>query len=183
MTSEIVWRVLAFGALPAWLLAGAADWLCHRRTEIERTSGATESVWHMVLHAEIAVPLLLGLWLEINAGLLLFMAACVLAHMLTSLSDSRYAQPLRYISPIEQMVHSWLEMLPLFALVLITLLHADAFTDPHWLPAWRAEPLPKAWRIAVPVGLGCGFAMIFEEYLRGLWHLRARRALSAEPHL
>ena len=64
----LLWNVLAFGALPAWLLAGFADWLCHRRSKIEITSGSRESAMHLLLHLEIAAPLLAALWLEINAG-------------------------------------------------------------------------------------------------------------------
>jgi len=169
---ELLWKVLAYGALPAWLLAGAADWLCHRRTAIERTSGCRESRMHFFLHMQIALPILLGLWLEINAGLLAFMALCVIAHMVTSLLDTRLAQPLRYISPIEQQVHSWQEMLPLFALVCVALLHVDVWRDPQWLPMPRAQSIPALWRVLVPLALAAGFAMIIEEYLRGRAHSR-----------
>jgi hypothetical protein len=164
---EILWQILGFGVLPAWLLAGAADWLCHRRSDIERTSGRHESALHMLLHAEIAVPVLLTLWLEINAGLMVFMAACVLAHMLTSLHDTKYAQPRRFISPFEQQVHSWLEMMPLFALVIVAALHRDVLEDPRWLPAPRAEAVPGPWSWLLPLAFAAGAASIFEEYLRG----------------
>lgn len=175
-TQDLLWKVLAYGALPAWLLAGAADWLCHRRTAIERTSGASESRMHLLLHAQIALPVLLGLWLEINAGLLVFMALCVIAHMITSLLDTRLAQPLRYISPVEQQVHSWQEMLPLFALVGVVVLHADAWREPLWIPRPRTETVPAHWRVLVPLALAGGFAMIIEEYLRGRAHSRQAAA-------
>lgn len=162
----ILWQILGFGILPAWLLAGAADWLCHRRTEIERTSGRHESALHLLLHAEIAVPAFLALWLEINAGLLLFMAACVFAHMITSLRDTKYAQPRRFISPFEQQVHSWLEMLPLFAVAIVAALHWDALADPRWLPEPRAEPVPAPWPWLLPLAFAAGAASILEEYLR-----------------
>jgi hypothetical protein len=176
VSRELVWGVLAFGALPLWLLAGAADWLCHRRTRIASTSGPKESVFHMILYAEIAVPLLLGLWLEINAGLLALMAVGVLAHLLTSLRDSSYAQPVRYISPLEQQVHSWLEMLPVFALALVSLLHVDAFADPRWAPALRRDAAPLFSRVAIPLALAAGFALVIEEYLRGARVRAARKA-------
>ena len=159
--------ILAFGALPAWLLAGAADWWCHRRTAIEHTSGSRESALHLLLHAEIAIPLLLGLWLEINLGLLAFMTLCVIAHMITSLVDTRLAQPRRHISPIEQQIHSWLEMMPLFGLVGVTLVHLEALSAAQWLPRLREQPLPLHWRVLVPLALAAGFAFIIEEYARG----------------
>jgi hypothetical protein len=165
-----LWQLLACGLLPAWLLAGAADWLCHRRTHIERTSGPQESLLHLLLYFEIALPLLLGLWFEVNAMLLSIMAAGVATHMLTSWWDTSFSQPKRYISPIEQQVHSWLEMLPLFAFVLVALLHLDALATPRWSLEWRAQPLPGVWRMGIPAALAAGVVPIVEEYLR------ARRA-------
>jgi hypothetical protein len=162
-----IWNVLGFGVLPLWLAAGAADWLCHRRTLIERTSGPRESLLHLLLFLEIVIPSLLASWIEINALLLTIMAAGVLAHMLTSWWDTSFAQPRRHIAPIEQQVHSWLEMLPLFALVLVALLHAPELTDPVWRLVPRDEAMPAGWRIALLAGFGAGFAFILEEWWRG----------------
>jgi hypothetical protein len=173
---DLLWTILAWGALPLWLAAGFADWLCHRRTRIEQTSGSRESLMHLLLHAQIAIPLLLALWLEIEAGLLLFMAACVMAHLLTSLADTRLAQPRRHISPFEQQVHSWMEMLPVFALVVVAVLHADALREPRWLPALRAEPVPGPWPVLIPLALAAGVALILEEYARGRRRERVRQA-------
>ena len=170
-----LWNLLGFGLLPACLAAGGADWLCHRRTRIETTSGPRESRLHIVLHLQIAVPVLLALWLEVNAALLVLMAAGVLAHMLTSWWDTRFAQPRRHIAPIEQQVHSWLEMLPLFALLLICLLHLGQFTSPDWSLVAREAPVPGSWAVVVPAGFAVGLALICEELLRGM---RASRALT-----
>src|SRR4051812_21500107 len=131
--------------LPLWLLAGFGDWWCHRRTLIHRTSGPRESVLHLVLYLVIAVPLALGLFLRINAPLLVFMVACVCAHSAIALWDSSYSQPRRYISPVEQMIHSHLEMLPVFALGLVLVLHWDAVVNPDWSLVARQHPLPAAW--------------------------------------
>lgn len=162
-----LWSVLGFGVFPLWLVAGGADWLCHRRTAIERTSGPRESLFHLALFAQIAVPALLGLWFEINALLILIMAAGVVAHFATSWWDTTFAQPRRHIMPVEQLVHSWLEMLPVFALVIVALLHADAIGDPGWRLVPRAEPIPTGWQWAVPLGFAVGLAFNVEEYLRG----------------
>jgi hypothetical protein len=164
---SFLWQMLAYGVFPAWVLAAFADWLCHRHTAIELTSGPRESALHLLLHAEIALPVLLGLYFDINAGLLAVMAVCVLAHMWTSLRDTAFALPLRYISPVEQQVHGWLEMTPLFALMLVAALHLDAFTEPQWRLAWRLQPVPRPWSVVVPIALAAGFALIIEEYVRG----------------
>lgn len=154
--------------LPLWLLAGMGDWLCHRRTSIERTSGARESILHIALYLVIAVPVVLGLFLEVNASLLMFMVLCVLTHSAISLWDTSYSQPRRYISPVEQMIHSHLEMLPGFALALTITLHWDAVMEPRWAPAIRENPLPAMWSTGVLVSLVPGLLLILEELARGL---------------
>jgi hypothetical protein len=165
-----LWQVLGFGLLPLWLAAGGADWLCHRRSAIERTSGPEEPLIHVVLFLQIALPAWLALWLEVTAAMLLLMTAGVLAHMATSWWDTTYAQPRRHIAPIEQQVHSWLEMLPLFALVLVALLHAREIAEPRWSFVLRDSPLP-GWRW-VTLGFSLGLGFILEEY----WRCRRRQA-------
>lgn len=163
----MLWNIVGFGLLPLWLAAGGADWLSHRRTNIERTSGPRESLLHVALFLEIAVPALLALWLEVTAAMLVLMAAGVLAHMLTSWRDTSYAQPRRYIAPIEQQIHSWLEMLPLFALVIVALLHAAEFADPRWDLLIRETPVAPGWRWSVMLGFAIGLGFILEEAWRG----------------
>jgi hypothetical protein len=163
-----IWNVLGFGVLPLWLLAGAADWLCHRRTLIERTSGPGESAFHMALLLLIAVPAVAGLWLEINSLLLCVYLAAVVAHMAFSLWDTAFSQPRRYISPFEQQVHGYLEMLPLFAVVMLALLHLDALATPEWRLVPRARAAPPLWTIAMIAGFTLSFALIVEEWTRGL---------------
>ena len=154
--------------LPLWLLAGLGDWWCHRHTLIHRTSGAPESAFHLALYLVIAVPLALGLFLEINAALLAFMSVCVCAHSGISLWDSSYSQPRRYISPVEQMIHSHLEMLPVFALGLVVVMNWEAVVNPDWSLATREQPLPYTWSSGVLVLLVPGLLLILEELARGL---------------
>jgi hypothetical protein len=175
---EALWSVLGYGLLPLWLAAGAADWLCHRRTLIEKTSGARESALHLLLFLEIAVPVLLALWLEITALLLAIMAAGVLAHVVTSWCDTAFAQPRRHIAPIEQQVHGWLEMLPLFALILVALLHMQELTEPRWRLLLRNDPVPGPWRWVVILGFAGGLAFILEEWFRGM---KASRQVMEQP--
>ncbi|HKU89957.1 MAG TPA: hypothetical protein VJP84_09180 [Steroidobacteraceae bacterium] len=160
--------VLLAIALPLWLLAGFGDWLCHRRTLIQRTAGPRESALHLVLYLVIAIPIVLALFLEVSTSLLLLMTLSVLAHSAVSLWDTSYAQPRRHIAPIEQMIHSHLEMLPVFALALVIVMHWDVVVQPRWTLALRAQPLPDAWRNIVLVLLVPGLLMILEELARGL---------------
>jgi hypothetical protein len=152
--------------LPLWLLAGLGDWLCHRRSSIERTSGPREPALHILLYLLIAVPVVLGLFSSIDALLFTFMALCVAAHMAVSYWDTAYAQPRRFISPLEQHIHSYQDMLPLFALALVGVLHRDALAEPDWRWSARAEWLPWTW--GVVLALGAGLLMIVEELARCL---------------
>jgi hypothetical protein len=165
---ETLWLLLAWGVLPLWLLAGGADWLCHRRTLIERTSGPGESRLHLLLYLEIAIPVVLALFLEITALLLVLMILGVAAHWITSWADTAFAQPRRHIAPIEQQVHSWLEMLPLFALVIVILLHPRAFAEADWGFRSRAHEVPGTLRTVILLVLTAGALPILEEWWRGV---------------
>jgi len=159
--------------LPVWLLAGFGDWLCHRRSLIQSTSGPRESALHIVLYLLIAVPVALALFMQVNALLLAFAAVCVVAHMAVSLWDTSFSQPRRHISPLEQQIHSYLEMLPLFALALACVLHWDAVLNPSWTWSSRQQPLPEPWTSSVLALLAAGLLPIVEELTRCL---RAQRA-------
>ena len=155
--------VLMFGA---WLLAGLGDWLCHRRALIERTSGWPESALHLLLYLLVAPPIALAMFLHVNALLLAIMAAGALAHMAVSLWDTSYAQPRRHIAPLEQQIHSHLEMLPLFGVAVAALLHWQEVLEPAW--QFTARPAPLPWSGGVLLALIGGLALIVEELLRCL---------------
>jgi hypothetical protein len=114
--------VLMFGVMPLWILAGLADWWCHRRTSIERTSGLRENLFHWLLFAEAGVALLAVAVLEVNAALLLLVLAAFLAHELTTFVELRYTVPRRDVRPMEQMVHSFMEILPLTSIALLAVM-------------------------------------------------------------
>ena len=181
MTLRSLLIVLLCATLPPWLLAGFADWFCHRRSKIESTAGPRESALHLLLYLLIALPLALAVFLQMTASLMVFMAACVLAHMAVSLWDTSFAQPRRHISPLEQQIHSYLEMLPLFALALACVLHWDAVVHPSWNWSLREQPLPSAWRWGVVLALLPGLLLIVEELLRCCTRTVRAAQLSGSP--
>src|SRR5947209_6699325 len=63
-------RLLQYVVVPLWVGAGLGDWICHRRTNIETTAGTEESVIHALQMTEGGIPAVLGLFLEVNAGVL-----------------------------------------------------------------------------------------------------------------
>ena len=77
------------------------------------------------MFAETGVPVLLGLFCEVNAGVIATAAGAVAAHSATAYWDQAYAEPRRRVTPIEQRVHSLLEGSPIMATFLLTALHWD----------------------------------------------------------
>jgi ABC-type proline/glycine betaine transport system permease subunit len=187
MEAEITRNVLMYFVLPLWLAAGFADWLCHRASSIETTSGPKESLLHLLLFAEMGVPILAALFLEINALIIAVMIVCFVLHEATSLWDVSYASKLREITPIEQHVHSFLEMLPLMALLMIVVLHWTQFlalfglgTEPARFDlTLKRDPLPWPYIAAVLVAVLLFELLPFvEELVRGLRAKRARNPAS-----
>lgn len=139
--AEVLRNTLMYAALPLWSLAGLADWWCHRRTGIERTSGVRESIFHWVMFAQMALASLAALLLEINALVLVLLAALFIAHEVTTWFELRFVHPIRNITPTEQMVHSFLELVPLGAIGMLGALHAGQLTA-----LWGATPADWGWR-------------------------------------
>ena len=117
--------ILMFAVLPLWVLAGLADYFCHRASSIETTSGPKESALHLLQLSLVGIPVLLALFLEIDAALLALMIVCLLLHHAVAYLDIRYANTTREVTPFEQMVHSFLELMPLTAFVLLCVLHGN----------------------------------------------------------
>ena len=111
--------ILMYVIFPLWVMAGFADWACHRRTGIALTSGLKENLLHLLMFGEIGVAMAAVALLEINAGVLLLVFGVFLVHELTVYWDLHYSTMLRDVGPFEQMVHSFLEILPLLSLALL----------------------------------------------------------------
>lgn len=169
--------ILMYFILPVWLLAGCADWLCHRASHIEKTTGAKESMLHLLMFAEIGLPLLAAIFLEVNAGIIALMILAFFIHEATSLWDVSYAVTAREVTPLEQHVHSFLELIPLMAILFIISLHWGQFQALFGLGpeaarfdlAWKEEPLPAAYVFTVMmVILLFELLPYIEEFIRGL---------------
>jgi hypothetical protein len=80
MIFDLLRAALLYVVVPVWLVAGFADYLCHRASRIECTGGPKESLLHVAQLAEAGLPLLAALLLEINAGVILVMILCLFLH-------------------------------------------------------------------------------------------------------
>jgi hypothetical protein len=115
--------LLIWGLYPAWLLAGAGDYFCHRKTDIERTSGATETWLHVAQFACLASAFACAVLLQVSAGVFAAIVALVLTHSVLSYVDVRYTDGRRRILPVEQTFHGFMDVLPLVAVALLGVLH------------------------------------------------------------
>jgi len=177
MLSEPTILILLYFILPIWLAAGFADWLCHRASRIEVTSGIKESLIHLLMFAQVAIPLLGAMFLEINAMVIAIMIVAFMLHEATAMWDVSYATATRRVSPSEQLVHSFLEVIPLMAIGSVISLHWGQFLAlfgcgagrASFVFAWKAQSLP-IWYIApiMTIILAFEFLPYIEEFVRCL---------------
>jgi hypothetical protein len=158
---EATRRALQWFVMPIWIGAGLADWWCHRRTDIEHTAGPTESAIHLTMMSEAGLPALLGLFCEVNAGVLAVTYATLATHELTAIWDVAYADGRRRVTPTEQHVHGFLERVPLMATAFLTVLHWDqaravvgAGGEPDWRIRAKRRPLSRRYRIGTIAVVG-----------------------------
>jgi hypothetical protein len=118
--------LLLWGIYPLWLLAGAGDYVCHRRTDIEHTSGSAESWFHLFQFLALLVAIAAGALLERNVVVFGVMIVAVLAHSVLAYLDVSYTDGRRRISPFEQLVHGFMDVLPLVAVAIFGVLHWQA---------------------------------------------------------
>jgi hypothetical protein len=117
--------LLLWGLYPLWLLAGAGDYLCHRQTDIEHTSGSKESWFHVLQFLCLLVAFSAAVLLNTNVVVFAIIVAAVLSHSLLTFFDVAYTDGRRYISPVEQYVHGFMDVLPWAATAIFGVLHAS----------------------------------------------------------
>ncbi|MBL0729256.1 diguanylate cyclase [Piscinibacter sp. HJYY11] len=183
-TAHLLERLLLGALLPVWMLAGLADWACHRRERIELSAGWKESALHLLMLGELGLAVLLLLWCQVTATvLLLVLVACVL-HEITLWLDLTYASSKRVIPPIEQWVHGLQMGLPWLGLLTLCIAHrgqalALLGLGPEavdWSLRLREPPVPAAAKAAVLAGAAL---MVVLPFLQE-WQ-RARAVRPASP--
>jgi hypothetical protein len=173
-TAQATQRYLLYFTVPLWVVAGSLDYLWLRRTKIETTSGTLESTIHALMMTEAGVPMLLGLLLEINAGVILLMIASFFAHAGTAIWDVAYAVERRKVTTSEQHVHSFLEVLPFCAVSFVICLHWGQFASlfrlgserPRFKLQKKEPPLATAYLAAFLGAVAVNGAAYGEEFLR-----------------
>src|SRR5262249_14427961 len=144
----LLFDLILYGCLPLWLIMGFADWYCHRKSRIEETTGMRESILHAIMGIQIGLPVLLGLYCEINVLQLLIMFTILVFHEIVAHMDVKFALHNREISILETHVHSFLEVLPFVIVALIVCINWPAFVDLvtfNWTGnmslEWKRQPI------------------------------------------
>jgi hypothetical protein len=135
---------LAYGGYLIWLAAGLGDFICHRRTDLPHTSGIAESATHLIQLALLGSGVVVLLAFEVGQVSALLLLALVLAHAVVGYVDTRIAFGRhRVLLPIEQHLHSVLDMAPIiaFAWVLISTWPAPASAGAALQPRSPALPM------------------------------------------
>lgn len=111
---------------------------------------------------EAGIPVVAGLTARVNPLVLSLMGGAAVAHGATALWDVSLATDKREVRPVEQHIHSFLEVLPLTAAAFTTCLHWDqvrevtkgaGHTD-DWKLLPKQRPLPARYLAAIAAGVG-----------------------------
>lgn len=182
--------VLMYFVLPVWLAAGFADYLCHRAASIETTSGSKETLLHLLQLGEMAIPTLAAIFLEINALIIGVMIVSLIAYEATAIWDVNYAYRRRAVTPTEQHVHAFLEMLPLMGLLIVVTLHWQQFLSLFGIGQDSAEftlrlrqpPLPWLY-VSIILAVVVPFEVLpyLEELVRGIRQQKTDPARDSQP--
>ena len=175
--ADVTRLVLMYFVLPLWLAAGFADWLCHRASNIATTAGPKESLIHLLMLTEMAIPVTAAMTFEVNALVIGAMIVCWALHEATAVWDVFYAVEHREVTPIEQWVHTYLGVLPLMSLVLVVVLNWQQFLAlfglgieaPRFDLVWKQPGLPWGYVLSVIAGVVLLEVLPYlEELIRGL---------------
>ncbi|MGX5730792.1 hypothetical protein ACWKWK_09695 [Pseudoxanthomonas beigongshangi] len=165
----------AYAGYILWLCAGLADFTLHWREDLAHTSGWAESRLHLLQLGLMGAGVLSWLYLQPSWLVLLLLALLAAVHAVAGYHDTRIAYPLRRIGPLEQHVHSVLDMAPWFAVVALAgfvMTDAERAGAMDWHLALR-EPWPAPglqMRMLLPAGVLVVVPALIES--RAAWRAR-----------
>jgi hypothetical protein len=176
---DTIYQLIAYLFYPLWLAGGGVDYLCHRRSAIERTSGFHESLYHLAQFITIAAIVICIALFAGSLAIFAVLVGTVLLHTLLSYFDVRFTERRRYISPLEQHAHAAMDILPIVVVALVIVLewHSAAFT---WAVRLRSPMLEPAQLVIVigTIVVGAG-APVLEE----LWRTGRRAKRANDDHI
>ncbi len=185
--ATLVLNVMLYVLLPLWGIASMLDWWCHRATNIEATSGLREANVHLLMGAQIGLPLVLTLIFEVNVLVMLLCFAALIAHEFVAHYDVHYTTGKREIGIWEVHAHNYLATLPFFLLLLIVVRKWNVFVDTvtlNWAGGFglsqRSEPLGVTGNYAILYMATMG-VFVVGPYFQEWWRCyKYERKLAAE---
>ncbi|RZA13026.1 MAG: hypothetical protein EOP93_20990 [Lysobacteraceae bacterium] len=164
---------IAYVLYLVWLTAGLADFICHWRTDLPHTSGVAESGAHLVQLLLLATAIVLGMTFMPSPLCALLVGALVALHAVVGYIDSWFAfHRGRTVFPVEQHIHSILDMAPPIALAWWVMATWPATISGDWALALRQPPLPWViWAMVLaPAAVLCTLPALWE--FRAAWKAR-----------
>jgi len=165
---------LLYSGYLIWLLAGFGDFLFHRRTDLPHTSGVLESGAHLLQLGLLGAAILLALAFKIGPVTVLLLVVLVTTHACVGYLDTHFAfTRQRTVLPMEQHLHSILDMAPIIALGLLVW---SAWPIPVTVDGWNLQIRQPAraaaiwWWVIVPALLLCVLPALME--FRAAWASR-----------
>lgn len=179
LPGDPVCSALAYLGLLTWLGAGFLDFGFHRRTDLPHTSGLPESTLHLLQLALVGGALVMGMLFEIGASVIVATTLLVVIHAFVGYADTRQAFGNRPILPLEQHVHSVLDMAPWIGLGLVIAMTWPAAVSADWGLDLRQPALPvSVWLLVLlPAAVLCGLPAALE------WRAAWRARLESPPHV
>jgi len=127
---------LAYVIYLAWLGFGCLDFAIHRRTALPRTSGVRESALHGLQLILVGTGVVLWAAFDSSRAVVALVGCLAAAHVAAAYADTVVADHARRVTPLEQHVHSVLDIAPWAFVGYI------AWTaEPTWTLTWQPQPL------------------------------------------
>lgn len=127
---------LAYVVYLVWLCFGCVDFAIHRRTDLPLTSGLRESTLHGFQLLIAGSGVLLWAAFDSSWAVVALLGCLAAVHAAAAYADTVVAVQKRPVTPLEQHVHSVLDIAP-WAFVGYTAWTAD----PTWTVTWGPQPL------------------------------------------
>ena len=144
---------LAYVFYLAWLGFGCMDFAIHRRTALPLTSGMRESALHGLQLLFVGAGVVLWAALDSSRAVVALLACLAVAHGAAAYADTVVADQARRVTPMEQHVHSMLDIAP-WAFVGYTAWIAGPTWALTWAPrpagVWAALVLPTLPTVVLP---------------------------------
>jgi hypothetical protein len=113
--------------------------------------------------------------MNMNAIVFGIMVVLVIAHTVLAHVDVSYTDGRRHISPIEQLVHAFMDVLPLVAVALVGVLHWSEITGSSSSPMFSLRPFELGRMLLVGSFAVLSGVPILEELARTYRHRGERR--------